>query len=337
MLLTIDIGGTHTRLATCNYEVGAAIPKNIKIYNSTAYQGVEEIIKDYADSMQISAKYAVIGVPGPVVNGSAKATNLPWIIDEQKLKAALMLSEVKLINDVEALGYSIEVLDEDDHEIINTGRHHAGSPIALIAPGTGLGESFLIHHENSYKVYASEGGHSDFAPTNTLEIKLLDYLLNRSDHVSYERVCSGKGLYNIYKFLRDEHICIEPDRLKDLLIKTGDPAKLISQNALSGKTAQPITVKTIDTFVEILGAEAGNMAMRYNAKNGVYIGGGIVPKIRPLIKKDLFMKSFKRKGRLSGYVSDIPVKVIRKPEANLYGLANFALKAMKVRPIGYQC
>jgi len=270
MLIIIDVGGTHTRLTTCEYGIAGVIPKNIRIYSSTAYQGLEEIIKDYTDSMQISAKYAVIGVPGPVVNGLAKATNLPWIIDEKKLKAAFMLSEVKLINDVEALGYSIEVLDEDDYEIINTGRHHAGSPIALIAPGTGLGESFLIHYENSYKVYASEGGHSDFAPTNKLEIKLLDYLLNRFDHVSYERVCSGKGLYNIYKFIRDEHICIEPGWLKDLFIKTGDPAKLISQNALSGKNAQPITVKTIDTFVEILGAKAGNMAMQYNAQNGLY-------------------------------------------------------------------
>lgn len=331
MLLTIDIGGTNTRLAICDYASTGISPTNIKVYSSKEYQGVEEIIKDYENTLQIRAEYAVIGVPGPVINGSAKATNLPWKIDEKKLKTALMLSEVKIINDVEALSYSIEVLEKDDFEIINIGKHHAGSPIALIAPGTGLGESFLIHHENSYRVYSSEGGHSDFAPTNKMEIKLLDYLLNSYDHVSYERVCSGQGLYNIYNFLKDEKICIEPSWLKDLLINTRDHAKIISQNALSEKKAETITVKTVDTFVAIMGAEAGNIAMRYNAKNGVFIGGGIAPKIIPLIKKDLFMKSYRRKGRLSGFASDIPVKVIRKPEANLYGLANFAKKVINIK------
>ena len=331
MLLIVDIGGTNTRLAICGYESTGISPTNIKNYNSKVYQGVEEIIKDYEKSLQIRAEYIIIGVSGPVVNGSAELTNLSWKIDEKKLKTALKHSEVKIINDVEALGYALEVLEKDDFEIINIGRHNAGSPIALIAPGTGLGECFLIQHEKSYRIYSSEGGHSDFAPTSQKEIKLLEYLFNSFDHVSYERVCSGQGLYNIYKFLKDENICVEPSWLKDLLKNARDHPKIISQNALSKKNAETITVKAVDTFVAIMAAEAGNMAMRYNAKGGVYIGGGIAPKIIPLIKKDKFMKSFRRKGRLSGFVSDIPVKVILRPEANLYGLANFARKVIKIK------
>jgi len=331
MLLTIDIGGTNTRLAI--FEFGSSIlsPTNIRIYNSNLYQGIEVIVKDYEKSLQIKPEYAVIGVPGPVLGGSAKATNLSWKLYEKELKAKLNFSDVKIINDVEALGYSIEVLENSDFEYINTGRHQAGTPIAIIAPGTGLGESFLIKDDNYYRVYSSEGGHSDFAPTNKMEIKLLNYLLNSFDHVSYERVCSGQGLCNIYDFLKDDNICIEPIWLKNILINSQDHPKVISQNALSEDKAESITIKAVDIFVSIMGAEAANMALRFNAKNGVYIGGGIAPKIIPFIKKELFMRSFKKKGRLSDFVADIPVKVICKPEVNLYGLANFAKKKIKIQ------
>lgn len=326
MLLTIDIGGTNTRLAIVEYRVTGIHLKNYKNYNSRDYQCLEEIIKNYETSFNLKIDSAVIGIPGPVVRGEAKTTNLPWHIEEKTLADKLQFSSVKLINDVEALGYSIEVLEPEDLEILNKGYHYHDSPIAVIAPGTGLGESFLVKIGQNYEIFPSEGGHSGFAPSNKLEIELLDYLSDRYPHVSCERTCSGPGIYNIYKFLKDRNICEEPLWLNAKLKKTNDPTKLISQNALEGDQSEPISVKALDLFVSILGAEVGNIALRLNAKNGVYIGGGIAPKISLCLRKDIFLKSFKEKGTLSNFIDDIPVKVIKKPEANLYGLANYASK-----------
>ncbi|WP_373498870.1 glucokinase [Desulfococcus sp.] len=324
----IDIGGTNTRVARCESQGTGGRLVEMKTYNSKAYSGLEEIINDYGSTTGRRGEYAVIGVAGPVVDGAAMATNLPWVVDEARLKKTLGFSRVSLINDVEALGHSIEVLQKDDLDVIHAGSRREGFPAALIAPGTGLGEAFLIPHENAYRVFSSEGGHSDFAPATDLELKLLAHLRSSRDHVSYEQVCSGPGIHTIYRFLKAEGICREPPWLKSRLASAGDPVEIIAENALSGKEAEDITVKAIDVFVSILGAEAGNMALRYNARAGVYIGGGVASKILPFVKKDGFLTSFKTKGRLSGVVSDIPVLLIRKFEANLYGLANYARKTL---------
>jgi len=325
-VLLIDIGGTHTRLAVCEGPCGDAFPRDIKFYNSRAYSDIEGIIQDYHNTRRIRPKAVIIGVAGPVADGSAGTTNLTWTIDAQKLKTALGFSDVKVINDIEALGYAIEVFEESDFKTIHFGKRCHQSPAVLIAPGTGLGECFLLPFEDGFKVFPSEGGHADFAPTNAMELGLLAFLLKRLSHVSYEQVCSGPGICNIYRYLANNRICFEPSWLKTRIETAKDTAAIIAQNALSGTDTAAITVRTVEIFVSILAAEAGNLAMRYGAKGGIYIGGGIAPKVLPFLPKEIFTASFKAKGRLSGFVSDIPVMLIRKPEANLWGLANYARK-----------
>lgn len=326
MILMIDIGGTHTRLAMVDEDASDIRLAHFRSYRSEKYRDIDEIIQDYETSIGIKAKSAVIGVPGPVIKGTAKATNLPWKLEEKRLAAKLCFFSVKLINDVEALVYAIDVLAPDDLVMLNPGRHYPDAPAAVIAPGTGLGEAYVSPAGSRYRVFPSEGGHTGFAPSNKLELELLEYLMADHAYVDVESVCSGPGICNIYRFLRDRKNCMEPQWLKEMLEKSMDRAGSIARNALSADRAEAISIQSMDLFVAILGAEAGNLALTLAAKNGVYIGGGIAPQILPFLKKDLFMQSFLSKGPLSRFVADIPVSVIRRPEANLYGLGNFARK-----------
>jgi len=331
MILTIDIGGTRTRLAMVDEDAPEIRLEHFRSYRSEAYRDVDEVIQDYETSIGIKAERAVIGVPGPVLEGSARATNLPWKLEEKRLADKLCFSSVQLINDVEALGYAIDVLSSDDLIMLNPGRHTPEAPAAVIAPGTGLGEAYVLPTASGYRVFPSEGGHAGFSPSNKLELKLLEYLMANHDHVSVETVCSGPGICNIYRFLRDRKICIEPRWLKEALEKSADQAGTIAQNALSEDRTEAISIQAMDLFVAIIGTAAGNLALTLAAKKGVVIGGGIAPQILPFLQKDLFMQSFLNKGPLSHFVADVPVSVIRKPEANLYGLANFARKRQQAR------
>jgi len=331
MILIIDIGGTHSRLAMVDEDASDILLKHFRSYKSEEYLDVDEIIQDYENSIGIKAKSAVIGVPGPVLNGTVRATNLPWELEEKGLAETLCFSSVKLINDVEALGYAIDVLGLDDLVVLNPGRHYPDAPAAVIAPGTGFGEAYGSRTGSRYRVFPSEGGHAGFSPSTKLELQLLEYLMADHDHVSVESVCSGPGICNIYRFLRDRKVCIEPQWLKEALEKSTDRAGSIARNALSEDKAEAISTQTLDLFVAILGAVTGDLALTLAAKKGVYIGGGIAPQILPFLQKDLFMQSFTNKGPLSRFVADIPVNVICKPEANLYGLANFARKRQQAR------
>ncbi|BBO79066.1 glucokinase [Desulfosarcina widdelii] len=331
MILTIDIGGTHTRLAMVDEDASDIRLEHFRSYRSEKYRDVDEIIQDYETSIEIKAKSAVVGVPGPVLNGTARATNLPWELEEKGLAERLCFSSVKLINDVEALGYTIGALAPDDLVMLNPGRHYPDAPATVIAPGTGLGEAYVLPAGSRHRIFPSEGGHSGFAPSSKMELKLLEYLMADHDHVSVESICSGPGICNIYRFLRDRQICIEPQWLKEALEKSADQAGTIAQNALSADKAEAISIQTLELFVAILGAESGNLALMLAAKNGVYIGGGIAPQILPFLQKDLFMQSFLNKGPMSRFVADIPVSVICKPDANLYGLASFARKGQRGR------
>ena len=210
MILTVDIGGTHTRLAMADEDASGIQPAYFRSYRSEKYRDVDEVIQDYQTSIGIQAKRAVIGVPGPVLNGTARATNLPWELEEKGLAERLGFSSVKLINDVEALGYAIDVLAPDDLVMLNPGRPYPDAPAAVFAPGTGLGEAYVLPAGNRYRVFPSEGGHAGFSPSNKLELQLLEYLMAAHDHVSVESVCSGPGICNIYRFLRDRKICFEP-------------------------------------------------------------------------------------------------------------------------------
>jgi glucokinase len=215
--------------------------------------------------------------------------------------------------------------------VLNPGRQYPEGPAAVIAPGTGLGEAYVMPACSRHRIFPSEGGHAGFAPSNKLELHLLEYLMADHDHVSVENVCSGPGICNIYRFLRDRKICMEPQWLKETLEKSTDRAGSIAKNALSADKAEAISIQTLDLFVAILGAEAGNLALTLAARNGVFIGGGIAPQILSFLQKDLFMQSFLNKGPMSHFVADIPVRVICKPEANLYGLANFARRRRQAR------
>jgi glucokinase len=270
---------------------------------------------------------ASFGVSGPVVDGQAEITNLPWVLDEMQLAEALGLSSVRLLNDLDAIAHAVPLLKSDDLHTLNVGQPVSGGAIAVIAPGTGLGEAFLVWDGSRYRAQASEGGHADFAPTNLLEIGLLRYLLQRFEHVSYERVCSGRGIPHIYAYLKDSGYAEEPTWLAEQLATADDPTPIIAKAALDEARPCELCVATLNTFVSVMGAEAGNLALKVVATGGVYLGGGIPPRILPALEKKPFMEAFQRKGRLSDLMAEIPVHVILDPKVALLGAACHGLEA----------
>jgi len=234
-----------------------------------------------------------------------------------------------LINDVEALCYALPLLGPEDSQTLNKGTRDSEGNIAILAPGTGLGEAFLTKVAEKYRPIASEGGHTQFAPVDRFEITLLEYLMPRFGHVSFERVCSGKGIQNIYAFLKDSGF-EEPKPLSDRLNKNSDPTRVIIESAVKdGALATEICVKTLNAFISILGSEAGNLALKVKATGGIYLGGGIPPVILAQIQAGGFMKAFRNKGRLSYLMDDIPVHVILNLEATLCGAANYGFNYTK--------
>jgi len=245
---------------------------------------------------------------------------LPWFIRESDLSNHLNIP-VYLLNDLEALANSVLILEKEDLEVLSSGKPVERSSLAVIAPGTGLGEAHLHWVGTNYRSFASEGGHVDFAPTNQIEFELMLYLKEHIGHVSYERVCSGPGLVNLYNFFKDSGKYEEPEWLGKQIATMVNSAPVISQAALENKAE--IAVATLNLFTSILGREAGNLALKELATGGVYLGGGIPPRILPFLKKDVFLNSFKDKGRFSALLANIPVYVIRNPDAALIGAAYF--------------
>ena len=266
---------------------------------------------------------AAFGVAGPVRQGRCEATNLPWVIDSRELARQLALPRVGLINDWEAGAYGIAPWKDQDFEVLNPGVPDARGNRAVIAAGTGLGEVGLFWDGREYRPFASEGGHADFAPRNHLEMGLLDYLLKRHPRVSAERVICGQGLFTIYQFLKDRGHGEEPNWLADQM-RQQDPPAVITENALAGKS--PLCTQALDLFVSLYGAEAGNMALKVMATGGVYLGGGIAPKIIARLKEPVFMNAFTAKGRMKPLLQNIPVRVILNPKVALLGAARYALR-----------
>lgn len=321
MLLAGDVGGTKTNLALYSVENGARSPVAEKKYLSDQYPSLEAMVRDFLGETHEKAEKATFGVAGPVVTGKAEITNLPWEMDEKHLEEALELKKVRLINDLQAIAYGVPILKPDELSILQEGRSRDGGTIAVIAPGTGLGESFMTWDGNRYRAQPSEGGHTDFAPTTPLELGLLRYLQERIGHVSYERVCSGRGFPNIYNYLRDMSYAEEPSWLIDRLAKADDPTPIIVNAALDDDRPCDLCRTALMTFVSVLGAEAGNLALKVLAMGGVYLGGGIPPKIHPVLKDGTFINAFRRKGRFGDLMSEIPVKVILNPKVALLGAA----------------
>jgi len=256
-----------------------------------------------------------------VVDGRVKTPNLPWEVDAREIAAELGLKQVELVNDLLANAHGIALLEPSDFVVINAGSAHASGNRALISAGTGLGEAGLLAEEKGYRPFPSEGGHSDFGPRNELELELSRYLMRRYGHVSYERVLSGPGLYNIYQFLRETGRGEEPTWLTDQ-IAAGDPSAVIAKSGLDG-TAQ-ICVHALDMFVSIYGAEAGNLSLKLVATGGTFVGGGIAPKIIEKLRGSAFMDAFKAKGRLAELLQDIPVRVITNDKTALLGAGRVA-------------
>jgi len=262
------------------------------------------------------------------MNNTVRITNLGWYIDGAELKKKFDLRGVWLLNDLMALSYAVLTLPDTELEVIRQGNKIENAPIAVVAPGTGLGEGFLVWDGQKYQAVSTEGGHTDFGPTNELQEKLLHYLHGKKIRVSYERVCSGIGIPNLYAFLRDEGFAEEPAWLRDELAGADDLPPIIFDAAIKGKKDSEICKMTVDLFVDILGAEAGNLAVKTLSRGGIFIGGGIPPRILPWLKQDSFLDAVDNKDPHQKLMSQIPVKVILNPIANLIGAAFFGLQEL---------
>jgi glucokinase len=322
-ILVGDIGGTNTRLAIVELVKGHFTLLAEETFASREEPSLESPLRKFLSNPLHPISRACFGVAGPVRDGRCEATNLPWVIDSKKLALELNLPRVSLINDLEANAYGIVSLEDRDFEVLNQGTQDARGNRAVVSAGTGLGEAALFWDDREYRPVASEGGHSDFAPRTHLEMDLLDYLLKRHARVSAERVISGQGLYNIYQFLKDTRRAEEPTWLADEM-RQRDPPPVITENALKGKSS--LCAQALDLFVSLYGAEAGNVALKVMATGGVYLGGGIAPKIIAKLRDPVFMNAFTAKGRMRPLLQAMPVRVILNPKAALLGAARCAMR-----------
>jgi glucokinase len=259
-----------------------------------------------------------------VINGRARVTNLTWVIDTAVLQQTLGIDSVYLLNDLESIANAVPYLAADELITVNEGKRNSTGPIAVIAPGTGLGEAFLVHDGTRYRAFPSEGGHATFSPVNAVQRDLLAYLEPHFDHVSFERVCSGSGIPNLYNFLRESGRFAEPAWLREQFDTAEDWTPLIVEAAKQGQAE--ICAATLDLFIDILANETSNNAIRLLATGGIYLGGGIPPRLVPQLTDGNFMRRFALKGRFSQLVSQMPVHIIKEPLAGLHGAAYFGLE-----------
>ena len=330
MLLAGDIGGTKTNLGVYSPESGPRKPLIESTFPSTRFSSLEELVSEFLSQVSIDIERASFGVAGPVVGGRARITNLPWVIEEARLQETIRVDSVTLINDLEAIAYGVTLLEGEDLHTLNEGDPVPGGTLAVIAPGTGLGEALLIWDGERYRAHPSEGGHADFGPNSDLEIDLLRYLHKKFGHVSLERICSGQGLPNVYAFLKESGYAEEQDWVAEKLSSADDPTPVIIDTALNDVRRCELCKATLEIFISALGAEAGNLALKVMATGGVYLGGGIPPRIISLLDQGAFMERFTNKGRFSELVSRIPVHVICNPKTALMGAALHGLEIARM-------
>ena len=321
MILAGDIGGTNARLAFFDVMNGHFRLVSASVFPSREYAGLDQIVSKFVETSNLHPDAACFGVPGPVRSGRVETSNLPWVIESARLADELNLKKTVLINDLEANAWGIATLGPEDVVSLNQVKGNPVGNQAVISAGTGLGEAGMCWDGSQHRIFASEGGHSDFAPRNELEIELFPYLSGRYGHVSYERVVSGPGLVNVFHFLRDSGRGTEPQWLTDQMVH-GDPAAAISRAALDGACA--LCEQALDLFVSVFAAEAGNLALKIMATGGVYLGGGIAPKMLTKLSGPLFMHAFVGKGRMQPLLEAMPVKVITNDKTALMGAARCA-------------
>jgi glucokinase len=320
LVLAGDIGGTKTNLALFSVRGDKLRAESARTFPSKQYSGLLPILKEFGATEPFQA--ACFGIAGPVVDGRVKTTNLPWIVDTEQLRRALKLPAVHLLNDLEASAFGIFTLESDEFITLNEGEMRASGNKALIAAGTGLGQAILYDDGHHFRPIASEGGHGDFAARSEVEVELWRYLSARFGHVSYERVVSGPGLVNIYRFLKEARGLAEPPELAERFAAGDDAGAVISQAALAGEFE--ICVAALDLFTSVYGAEAGNLALRAKAVRGVYVGGGIAPKIAAKLQDGTFLRALTDKGRYSDFLKAIPVQVVLNAGAALRGAGYYA-------------
>ena len=322
LVLAGDIGGTKTNLGLFFNDHGHPVLNVMETFSSADSPDLEHIIREFQHIHSAPVSRACFGIAGPVVDGKSKTTNLPWNVSQDRIKKEFSIQHVRIINDLTATAMAVPILNTDDFFHLNQATSIKGRPIGLVAPGTGLGIAMLIYHNGRYIPISSEGGHIDFAPNSESEAELWQYLHRRYGHVSIERVISGSGLVNIYEWLKDSARIDEPEGGK-LKFKKTDPAMAITNAALSNK--DPGCVEALNLFVSIFGAVAGNFALFGLTSGGIFLGGGISPKILPILKEDIFMKAFVNKGRFKDFLEKIPMKVILNDKAALIGAAHCAI------------
>ncbi len=322
MLLAGDIGGTHTRLALFEYKKSPKLVKEKKILSNN-YSSLISAIHEFLKDENVKIEAASFGVAGPVKHGRCQATNFPWFIDINEIAKDLKISNAYLINDLEANAYGISYLKESDFYTLNEGESDLVGNACILAAGTGLGEAGLYFDGKRLRPFACEGGHTDFGPQNDLEIELLKFLQEKYGHVSYERILSGPGIYNLYEFLIRSKIEQRVESLEKELEKHPEPQVIITKKGVNKENK--ICERVIDWFVSIYGAEAGNAALKFFALGGVYIGGGIAPNILEKLKEGNFMSSFTNKGRFAKLMMSMPVKVILNDKTSLLGAQYYAI------------
>jgi len=321
MILAGDIGGTNTRLAFADEKAGCRTLVAEATFSSREHASLESVLRKFLSAHPIPITRAAFGIAGPVRHGRCDATNLPWVVDSHLVAGEIGLERVGLINDLEANAYGVAALQREDFVLLNEGAVNAEGNAAIISAGTGLGQAVLYWDGRQHHPFATEGGHADFAPRNHLEMALLEYLMKQFQRVSYERVVSGPGLLSIYRFLRDTGRGEEPQWLAERM-REQDPSAIISQSALRGESE--LCAQALDLFVTLYGAEAGNLALKVMATGGVYLGGGIAPKIVEELKAPAFLNAFTSKGRMRPLLEAMPVRVILNQKTALLGAARFA-------------
>jgi glucokinase len=321
MILAGDIGGTNARLAYFQPQNGHLNLVSERVYPSREHSEFGEIVTQFLKDSGSRPEVACFGIAGPVRDGRVETSNLPWVIEQSRLAKQISLPSTWLINDLEASAWGIGALSPGDLVPLNHVSGHVSGNQAVIAAGTGLGQAGLYWDGSHHQVFACEGGHCDFAPQGELQIELLRYLAARFEHVSYERILSGPGLVNVYEFLRDRGKEKEtPEFAAEL--KNGDAAAAISRAAIDGTST--LAVQALDLFIDVYGAEASNLALKTMATGGLFLSGGISPKILSKLQGPKFMQAFVHKGRLRPLVESIPVQVVTNEKAGLLGAARCA-------------